>query len=291
MAKKVEGTQKRRLREIPVTDIEAERHGPIQRRPRKEPLQKAQRQVVDGLVACVLERLDRGRAPGAGRPRDKHEPLAGGTGNGRHGSGLSAMGKVVHHGCGKVIRFDAIQQGKAFPKKHDVTSGRQAVLLGLIKVDDEADWRAVEGLCGKDTDKAGLDHAADRFRGAGLHGLCVAPKLRAIIGDKSGSESHQAQGKRGFPAPGGALYENGAPRMRHTGRMNSVEKGRIRRARHRQIGRPTTKRAPSGSDVASASVGRIFSAQITPPCASTICLEIASPRPELLPKSFSGRSE
>lgn len=56
-------------------------------------------------------------------------------------------------------------------------------------------------------------------------------------------------------------------------------------------GRPTTNRAPSGSDVGSASVGRMFSAQITPPCASTICLEIARPRPELLPNWSSGRCE
>lgn len=47
-----------------------------------------------------------------------------------------------------------------------------------------------------------------------------------------------------------------------------------------QTGRPTTNRAPKGSDVKSTSVGRIFSAQITPPWASTICLEIAKPRPE-----------
>ena len=58
-----------------------------------------------------------------------------------------------------------------------------------------------------------------------------------------------------------------------------------------QIGRPTTNRAPEGSDVTSASVGRIFSAQITPPWASTICLEIARPRPELLPNWCTGRSE
>ena len=32
-----------------------------------------------------------------------------------------------------------------------------------------------------------------------------------------------------------------------------------------QTGRPTTKRAPSGSEVTSASVGRMFSAQMTPP--------------------------
>lgn len=50
-----------------------------------------------------------------------------------------------------------------------------------------------------------------------------------------------------------------------------------------QIGRPTTNLAPRGSDVTSASVGRMFSAQMTPPWASTICLEIARPRPELLP--------
>lgn len=51
-------------------------------------------------------------------------------------------------------------------------------------------------------------------------------------------------------------------------------------ARATQTGRPTTNRAPSGSDVKSTSVGRMFSAQMTPPWASTICLEIARPRPE-----------
>jgi hypothetical protein len=34
--------------------------------------------------------------------------------------------------------------------------------------------------------------------------------------------------------------------------------------------------------------GRMFSAQITPPWASTICLEIARPRPEWLPNCFTG---
>lgn len=47
-----------------------------------------------------------------------------------------------------------------------------------------------------------------------------------------------------------------------------------------QTGKPTTNRAPSGSEVKSTSVGRMFSAQMTPPWASTICLEIARPRPE-----------
>ena len=67
--------------------------------------------------------------------------------------------------------------------------------------------------------------------------------------------------------------------------------GRVERRGHRragQTGRPTTKRAPSGSEVMSASVGRMFSAQMTPPCASTICFEMARPRPELLPNWPAG---
>ena len=38
--------------------------------------------------------------------------------------------------------------------------------------------------------------------------------------------------------------------------------------------------APNGAVLSSASVGRMFSAQMTPPCASMICLEMASPSPE-----------
>src|SRR5262249_13506641 len=61
------------------------------------------------------------------------------------------------------------------------------------------------------------------------------------------------------------------------------------RTRHGS-GSLTTKRAPAtvGSPAEAFRPGR-FSAQMRPPCASMICLEIESPRPEFWPKPWCGR--
>lgn len=85
-----------------------------------------------------------------------------------------------------------------------------------------------------------------------------------------------------FPDPDGP--EMSSPRPSRSTRLAcTISGGSDRSAIDRHTGSPTTKRAPRGSDVKSASVGRIFSAQMTPPWASTICFDIASPSPELLP--------
>jgi hypothetical protein len=57
-------------------------------------------------------------------------------------------------------------------------------------------------------------------------------------------------------------------------------------------GSRTTKRAPStlGGSWSTLATPMRFSAQMRPPCASMICLEIDRPRPEFCPKPWCGRS-
>src|SRR6516162_4426455 len=61
--------------------------------------------------------------------------------------------------------------------------------------------------------------------------------------------------------------------------------------RHHIAGSRTMKRAPSTKGVSSEAAGACwrFSAQMRPPCASMICLEIDRPRPEFCPKAWCGR--
>lgn len=101
----------------------------------------------------------------------------------------------------------------------------------------------------------------------------------AIIGDEIRPKRNHLQGKVRLS---GARFARNDKRARLDGYSAGVENDLRVVLAH--TGKPTTNRAPLGSDVKSASVGRMFSAQITPPWASTICFEIARPRPELLPK-------
>ena len=84
-----------------------------------------------------------------------------------------------------------------------------------------------------------------------------------------------------FRVPGKPLPKKRAALCRKASRRG--------RARQRSCvtaaGRRTVKRAPALAVAsASTSAGRRFSAQILPPCASTICREIERPRPEFWPK-------
>lgn len=122
-------------------------------------------------------------------------------------------------------------------------------------------------------------------------------QLRLVIRNKHCPPADQIQCELRFTAARTSHDQNRLTVACHTGGMQKAAPiwGRpnviVSVVAHDQTGKPTTNRAPRGSDVMSASVGRMFSAQITPPWASTICLEIARPRPELLPKSSCGRSE
>lgn len=167
------------------------------------------------------------------------------------------------------------------------TRGWQPVGLDLRKIDRQHDPRTGHHVRRQQTDPARLDHAANGAGGAGDGCTIIIPNLDSIIRYKGTAMGHQLQGKRRFPRPRGAKDENATPLKAHAGRVEDRRPGR--NPRHR--GRPTTKRAPSGGVVMSASAVRMFSAQITPPCASMICLEIASPRPEWLPNCPAGRSE
>ncbi len=71
--------------EIPVPDVDSERQRPVRARLEQARHQR-QRQVVDHLVARILQHVNRRRPPGAGRPRHQDQFLrgreSGGTGVG-----------------------------------------------------------------------------------------------------------------------------------------------------------------------------------------------------------------
>ncbi len=165
---------------------------------------------------------------------------------------------------------------------------RQSVGFDLTQIDHKGYVDRCPGRRMQKPEATRLDQSADGRGGSGNQCTRLIGEQRAIICDQNCAQRHQSQTKRRFARPRGPDDQHAPFCNRNTGRMYGVQD---HRARLHQIGKPTTKRAPSGSEVISAWVGRMFSAQITPPCASTICLEIARPRPEWLPNWPSGRSE
>lgn len=178
-------------------------------------------------------------------------------------------------------------QHKIAPQSKDryVTLRRQAGSFRLAKIGDERDLGLIAGGKAQDADASRLDQSANGGRGGCGQAVACYAQFRPVIGHQNGAECDEIQGKRGFSAARGAEDQEAPSLDRDATGMQRLGPGRV------QTGRPTTKRAPSGSEVMSAWVGRMFSAQMTPPCASMICFEIARPRPEWLPKSDFGRSE
>lgn len=177
-------------------------------------------------------------------------------------------------------------KGKRHAQNRDAAVGRQAVGFGLRKIDDKRHIGGGSRVAAQKADAARLDQAAQRGRAAGDEGLAFAGKFGAVIGDEAGAKRQKAQRKRGLARAGWPEDQQATPVQRDRA---GVKHRPVARIGH--TGKPMTKRAPKGGEVGSAAVGRMFSAQITPPCASMICLEIARPRPEWLPKSPFGRSE
>ena len=198
------------------------------------------------------------------------------------------MRKIEHQRCGKMGILHLQHKRQVNSRNRDAAVGGKAVGLGARQVCDEGDGRRPGGGGAEEADAARLDQAFLRGGGAARDkGAVAGGDAGPVVGDEAGAEGEELQAEGGLAGAGGAEDEEAA--VCH-GDAGGVQEQRVgRRCRH--TGRPTTKRAPKGSLVASAAVGRMFSAQITPPCASTICFEIDRPRPELLPKWVGGRSE
>ena len=153
---------------------------------------------------------------------------------------------------------------------------RQSIYLCARHIHHEHNLGECQRVGRQNSDAARLDLTGNRNRGRGDKRTAFRPQIRAIIRYKPRPERHQVQRQRRFPCTRRPDQQNAPLSIQcHDCAVNILREGT---ATH--TGSPTTKRAPKGSEVISASVGRIFSAQITPPCASTICLEIARPRPE-----------
>ena len=103
---------------------------------------------------------------------------------------------------------------------------------------------------------------------------------------------HQRQRKARFAGARGPADQHGARTDENGGGMDRggmPDRGSPRitsPAGARRSGR----RGPAARRRRPASEAMRFSAQMRPPCASTICLEIDRPRPEFWPKPCSGRS-
>ena len=159
-------------------------------------------------------------------------------------------------------------------QQHDPVPLRQAGRGGLSKINRKVKGNSGNRLGAQQADAPRLDQPAKSARRAGNKSVIDGRHLHLIIRNQNSPQADHLQRKRRLAGPGRPKDQKSPAVDRDARGMQPNEMGRC------HTGRPTTKRAPSGSEVTSAWVGRMFSAQITPPCASTICFEIASPRPE-----------
>lgn len=171
-------------------------------------------------------------------------------------------------------------------KQINVMAWGQAVRLGAVQIHRQLERRFGKAFSPQQADAPRLDKPPYLRWAAGYQPIGLGSQQDVVIRDQGCSKCHQLQRQRGFAAAGRAKDDKPAPLQGNTtgvkqqlARCGSRDR-RSRTARPGHTGRPTTNRAPNGSEVMSAWVGRMFSAQITPPCASTICFEIAKPRPE-----------
>ena len=137
----------------------------------------------------------------------------------------------------------------------------------------------------EDADAAYLDQPGNRRGGAHDDRCTLSPQLALVVGDEAGTGVNQSQRQIGFSGSRSAAQEHGTGAACRGDRHRSgVDE---ERPAHDSAGRRIRKRAPQTAPVASVR----FSAQTRPRCASTICFEIDSPRPEWVPNfSPAGRS-
>lgn len=150
----------------------------------------------------------------------------------------------------------------------------QTLRLAPAHIDSQCHSRFVNERGAQDAQTPRLDQAGKRGRAAGDQSLALTLKLRPVVGHQPRAQPDHLERKRRLAGTRRPEDQQRPPVQRDAAGMED------RAALPAHSGRPTTKRAPSGSEVMSALVGRMFSAQITPPCDSTICLEMASPSPE-----------
>src|SRR4051812_10640099 len=134
-----------------------------------------------------------------------------------------------------------------------------------------------------DAEAADLDQAGQLRRGADDQISAACVEVDTVIADQDGRRQlpraageNEVEGKPRLARAGGTADQHGAIAHQHGGGV------------HRRLhcaGSRTMKRAPATVGWPSSSAGPArFSAQMRPPCASMICLEIDRPRPEFWPK-------
>ena len=197
------------------------------------------------------------------------------------------MSQIAHERSWKMGCLVRIGKGTGDATKRDLAFRWQAFGLALCQINHKCHLGLWHSRRVKQADKTRLNQARQLGRGAGKKPISIGPDQGLVIAHQIGTKSHHLQGQCRFSGP---RWTKDQKSTAMNGDATGVQK-QVRPDGAGHTGRPTTNRAPSGSEVGSALVGRMFSAQITPPWASTICFEIDRPRPELLPKWVAGRSE
>ena len=197
------------------------------------------------------------------------------------------MGQVAHERSWKMGCLGGIGKGTGDATKRDLAFRWQAFGFTLRQINHQCHISPWHGGRVEQSHKARFDQARQLGRRARKKPVVMGPDQRLVIAYEISTKGHHLQGERRFASSRRTEDQKSTAAKGHT---TGVQK-KVWPNGAGHTGRPTTKRAPSGSDVGSALVGRMFSAQITPPCASTICFEMDRPRPELLPKWVAGRSE
>ncbi|TCU65389.1 hypothetical protein EDE08_1133 [Bradyrhizobium sp. R2.2-H] len=163
---------------------------------------------------------------------------------------------------------------------------RQALRVRRVKIDHETDGRMLHEVAATNSQAPDLDQASQYRRGAHLNFMADCRQMDTVITDQNGPFDH-ARASRHDQIKGKARLA-GARRPADQHRQRSdLDGGGVNAwpAVAHRAGSLTTKRAPAtvGAPSASSGPGR-FSAQMRPPWASMICLEIDRPRPEFWPK-------
>ncbi len=220
-AEAVELVQERPGREAAAADVDAQRDRPALP---GHGAQEVERQVVDRLVAQVLEDLERGRAAGPGEPGHQYHRTravglgrrTGGPGGGRGGA-LGALGEAAQGQVqlGRRRGREGIQRQAWQLDTENLRARRVGQARDLIardQVDDQRDWCLGQARHLRDAQAPDLEHAGDLGRRArdqpGAGGAVLDRHLALVVGDQARPAVDQAQRQVRLARPRGTAQQH-----------------------------------------------------------------------------------
>ncbi len=250
-AQRVDRGEERRRAEIARADVDADGQRAVARRAGLHQRRNQRRgQVVDGLVAHVLERVERGRAAGAGQPGDQqHARAAGigvgngggvGFGHGRRGGSRPDMARRPGQGKPQLGRrrvferrdFDA-RNGNA----QDRFRRRVGQPLGGAardEIGDQRHRRFRQRRRRHDAHAAHLHLPRDGRRRTRDQASALRREFHLVVGDEPRPRVDQAQREVGFARARGAAQQDGRPAEGDAGGMHAEDGHRAQRSGDRR---------------------------------------------------------